>query len=54
MTFLPAPDQDVEILIGRKPRGRAGGRISVVAAQLRRQDRPRLCFRTLFSQADDD
>jgi len=32
MTFLTALDQDVEIVIKRKPRSRAGGRISVVAA----------------------
>ena len=32
MTFLTALDQDVEIVIRRKPRSRAGGRISVVAA----------------------
>jgi predicted XRE-type DNA-binding protein len=33
MTFLTALDQDVEIVIKRKPRSRATGRISVVAAQ---------------------
>jgi predicted XRE-type DNA-binding protein len=32
MTFLTALDQDVEIIVRRKPRGRAAGRISVVAA----------------------
>jgi len=32
MTFLTALDQDVEIIIKRKPRSRAAGRISVVAA----------------------
>ena len=32
MTFLTALDQDVEIVIRRKPRSRATGRISVVAA----------------------
>jgi predicted XRE-type DNA-binding protein len=32
MTFLTALDQDVEIVIKRKPRSRARGRISVVAA----------------------
>lgn len=32
MTFLTALDQDVEIVIKRKPRSRAAGRISVVAA----------------------
>lgn len=32
MTFLTALDQDVEIVIKRKPRSRATGRISVVAA----------------------
>lgn len=32
MTFLTALDQDVEIIIKRKPRSRAVGRISVVAA----------------------
>jgi predicted XRE-type DNA-binding protein len=32
MTFLTALDQDVEIVIRRKPRSRAAGRISVVAA----------------------
>ncbi len=30
MTFLTALDQDVEIVIRRKPRSRAGGRIAVV------------------------
>lgn len=32
MTFLTALDQDVEIVIKRKPRSRVAGRISVVAA----------------------
>lgn len=32
MTFLTALDQDVEIVIKNKPRSRAAGRISVVAA----------------------
>ena len=32
MTFLTALDQDVEIVIRRKPRSRAAGRISVVGA----------------------
>lgn len=32
MTFLTALDQDVEIVIKRKPRSRTAGRISVVAA----------------------
>ena len=32
MTFLTALDQDVEIVIKRKPRSRATARISVVAA----------------------
>lgn len=32
MTFLTALDQDVEIVIRNKPRSRAAGRISVVAA----------------------
>jgi predicted XRE-type DNA-binding protein len=32
MIFLTALDQDVEIVIKNKPRSRAGGRISVVAA----------------------
>ena len=32
MTFLTALDQDVEIVIRKKPRSRATGRISVVAA----------------------
>lgn len=32
MTFLTALDQDVEIVIKRKPRSRPAGRISVVAA----------------------
>jgi predicted XRE-type DNA-binding protein len=32
MTFLTALDRDVEIVIKRKPRSRAAGRISVVAA----------------------
>ena len=32
MTFLTALDQDVEIVIRRKPRSRATARISVVAA----------------------
>jgi predicted XRE-type DNA-binding protein len=32
MTFLTALDQDVEIVIKKKPRSRAAGRISVVAA----------------------
>jgi predicted XRE-type DNA-binding protein len=32
MTFLTALDQDVEIVIKHKPRSRATGRISVVAA----------------------
>jgi predicted XRE-type DNA-binding protein len=32
MTLLTALDQDVEIVIGSKPRSRATGRISVVAA----------------------
>ena len=32
MTFLTALDQDVEIVIRRKPRSRAAARISVVAA----------------------
>lgn len=32
MTFLTALDQDVEIVIKSKPRSRATGRISVVAA----------------------
>lgn len=32
MTFLTALDRDVEIVIRRKPRSRAVGRISVVAA----------------------
>ena len=32
MTFLTALDQDVEIVIKRKPRSRASARISVVAA----------------------
>ena len=32
MTFLTALDQDVEIVIKRKPRSRAAARISVVAA----------------------
>jgi predicted XRE-type DNA-binding protein len=32
MTFLTALDQDVEIVIRKKPRSRASGRISVVAA----------------------
>src|SRR6266446_9552871 len=33
MTFLTALDQDVEIVIRKKPRSRAVARISVVAAQ---------------------
>ncbi len=32
MTFLTALDRDVEIVIRRKPRSRAAGRISVVAS----------------------
>jgi len=32
MTFLTALDQDVEIVIKRKPRSRAAGRVLVVAA----------------------
>lgn len=32
MTFLTAVDQDVEIVIRKKPRSRAAARISVVAA----------------------
>src|SRR5579871_4745162 len=32
MNFLTALDQDVEIVIRKKPRSRAAGRISVVAA----------------------
>ncbi|MEO3434466.1 helix-turn-helix transcriptional regulator [Inquilinus sp. CAU 1745] len=32
MTFLTALDQDVEIVIKKKPRSRPAGRISVVAA----------------------
>jgi predicted XRE-type DNA-binding protein len=32
MTFLTALDRDVEIVIRKKPRSRAAGRISVVAA----------------------
>jgi len=32
MTFLTALDQDVDILIRRKPRARNGGRISVITA----------------------
>jgi predicted XRE-type DNA-binding protein len=32
MSFLTALDQDVEIVIRKKPRSRAAGRISVVAA----------------------
>jgi predicted XRE-type DNA-binding protein len=32
MTFLTALDRDVEIVIKKKPRSRAAGRISVVAA----------------------
>jgi len=32
MTFLVALDQDVEIIIRKKPRSRAAGRISVIAA----------------------
>lgn len=32
MMFLTALDQDVEIVIRRKPRSRAAGRISVIAA----------------------
>jgi hypothetical protein len=32
MTFLTALDQDVEIVIKKKPRSRAAARISVVAA----------------------
>ena len=32
MIFLTALDQDVEIVISKKPRSRAAGRISVVAA----------------------
>lgn len=32
MTFLTALDRDVEIVIRKKPRGRAAARISVVAA----------------------
>jgi predicted XRE-type DNA-binding protein len=32
MTFLTALDQDVEIIIKNKPRSRAAGRISVIAA----------------------
>ena len=32
MTFLTALDQDVEIVIKKKPRSRTAGRISVVAA----------------------
>jgi predicted XRE-type DNA-binding protein len=32
MTFLTALDQDVEIVIRKKPRSRPAGRISVVAA----------------------
>jgi predicted XRE-type DNA-binding protein len=32
MTFLTSLDQDVEIVIKRKPRSRTAGRISVVAA----------------------
>ena len=32
MTFLTALDQDVEIVIKKKPRSRTTGRISVVAA----------------------
>jgi predicted XRE-type DNA-binding protein len=32
MTFLTALDQDVEIVIRKKPRSRTGGRISVIAA----------------------
>jgi predicted XRE-type DNA-binding protein len=33
MTFLTALDQDVKIVIRRKPRSRTAGRISVVAAE---------------------
>lgn len=32
MTFLTALDQDVEIVIKKKPRSRTAGRISVIAA----------------------
>lgn len=32
MTFLTALDQDVEIVIRKKPRARTAGRISVIAA----------------------
>ncbi len=32
MTFLVALDRDVEIVIRKKPRGRAAARIGVVAA----------------------
>jgi hypothetical protein len=32
MNLLTALDQDVEIVIRRKPRSRKGGRITVVAA----------------------
>jgi predicted XRE-type DNA-binding protein len=32
MIFLTALDQDVEIVIRKKPRSRSGGRISVIAA----------------------
>ena len=32
MTFLTALDQDVEIIIKKKPRSRSAGRISVIAA----------------------
>jgi len=32
MTFLTALDQDVEIVIRKKPRSRTAGRISVIAA----------------------
>lgn len=32
MTFLTALDQDIEIVIKRKPRSRANGRITVIAA----------------------
>jgi hypothetical protein len=41
MNLLTAVDQDVEIVIRRKPRSRKGGRISVVASACREVPRGR-------------
>src|SRR5580692_8949455 len=40
MTFLTALDQDIEIVIRKKPRSRTSARISVVAASLLRKAAP--------------